>query len=62
MFLKFDEGLSIKDLEMAGGKGILANVADLLKYDGRKHGLRTPREKKAFTARPKIQYQSQIFR
>ena len=26
------------------------------------HGLRTPREEKAFTARPKIQSQSQIFR
>ena len=28
----------------------------------RVHGLRTPREEKAFTARPKIQFQSQIFR
>ena len=27
-----------------------------------KHGLRTPREEIAFTARPKIQSQSQIFR
>ena len=26
------------------------------------HGLRTPREEIAFTARPKIQFQSQIFR
>ena len=26
------------------------------------HGLRTPREEKVFTARPKIQSQSQIFR
>ena len=28
----------------------------------RHHGLRTPREEIAFTARPKIQSQSQIFR
>ena len=30
--------------------------------NGLEHGLRTPREEKAFTARPKIQSQSQIFR
>ena len=27
-----------------------------------RHGLRTPREEKAFTARPNIQSQSQIFK
>ena len=33
-----------------------------LKWDNLDHGLRTPREVIAFTARPKIQSQSQIFR
>ena len=32
------------------------------KFDGFCHGLRTPREEIAFTARPKIHSQSQIFR
>ena len=30
--------------------------------NSKKHGLRTPREEIVFTARPKIQSQSQIFR
>ena len=34
----------------------------MLKQDESSHGLRTPREEIAFTARPKIQFQSQIFR
>ena len=33
-----------------------------LLFDSAGHGLRTPREEVAFTARPKIQSQSQIFR
>ena len=33
-----------------------------LHFSGWTHGLRTPREEIAFTARPKIQFQSQIFR
>jgi hypothetical protein len=35
---------------------------NLLKADTNMHGLRTHREETAFTARPKIQSQSQIFR
>ena len=37
-----------------------ANVGNEVYTSG--HGLRTPREEKAFTARPKIQSQSLIFR
>ena len=33
----------------------------LLRVHHMHHGLRTPREEKAFTARPKIQSQSQVF-
>jgi hypothetical protein len=36
------------------------NIDVMCKFHGREHGLRTPREEKAFTAQPKIQ--SQIFR
>ena len=40
----------------------MKKVYEIIKAYGSGHGLRTPRKEIAFTARPKIQSQSQIFR